>query len=156
MSDEAFRVMELSLQGFECSQILARMDLDAQGRSNPELVRAMSGLLAGLGCGRVCGCLTGGCCVLGLHAGRGDEEDQEDERLGDMLAELVEWFERRYGSRYGGTSCDAITRKDAALRLSRCPEIVIETFQKTRQILADNGYAPDRGRIAGAGEEGEV
>ena len=83
--EEAFRVAELSLQGFSCSQVMAIMALEAQGKTSPELVRAMSGLLAGLGCGRLCGCVTGGCCVLGLYGGRGDVDEAEDARLPVML-----------------------------------------------------------------------
>jgi C_GCAxxG_C_C family probable redox protein len=134
-------MMELSLQGFNCSQILLAMGLEAQGKNNPDLVRSMSGLLAGLGCGKVCGALTGGCCLLGLYGGKGSPEEQEDQRLYPMLSRFVEWFEQEYASRYGGTDCHDITHDDASLRTSRCPAIVIATFSKLKEILAANGYS---------------
>lgn len=146
MADETFRVLELSLQGFKCSQILALMALEAQGKSSPELVRATSGLLGGMGCGGVCGCLTGGCCALGLYAGRGAEDEQEDADLPDMLTELVRWFETDCASRYGGTTCEEISRMDPDVCRDRCPGLIVETFAKVQRILARYGYRPDGGR----------
>ena len=140
MGDEALRMMELALQGYNCSQILILMALDAQGKENPELVRAMTGLLGGLGCGKVCGALTGGCCLLGLYAGKGAAEESADERLPLMLNQLVEWFEHEFTQLYGGVNCSEITRDDARLRLFRCPEIVRMTFEKLREILAAHDY----------------
>jgi hypothetical protein len=54
MSDDPFRVMELSLRGFNRSQILLTMALEAQGKINPDLVRSMSGLLTSIICCRCC------------------------------------------------------------------------------------------------------
>ena len=99
MTDELIRMMELSQQGFYCSQIMIIMALEAQGKSNPDLVRAMSGLLGGIGfCGKTCGTLTGGACLIGLYAGKGTVEEQPDSRLYLMMSELVEWFEKEYSS----------------------------------------------------------
>jgi len=61
----------------------------------------MNGLLAGLGCGKTCGVLTGGCCLLGLYAGKGSAEKDADENLSLMLTTFVEWFEAEYGTKYG-------------------------------------------------------
>lgn len=150
MADEAFRVFELSLQGFSCSQILVLMALEAQGKADPLLVRAMSGLLGGMGCGKTCGALSGGCCVLGIYAGRGSLDEREGDDLSIMLADLVEWFEAEYGVRYGGIDCDDIIEKDPELRLSRCPQLVVETFKKITDILAMHDYALDgQGRAEG-------
>ncbi|PKU24915.1 DVU_1555 family C-GCAxxG-C-C protein [Telmatospirillum siberiense] len=151
MADEEFRIFELSLQGFGCSQVLVLMALEAQGRDDPLLVRAMSGLLGGMGCGRTCGTLAGACCVLGMYAGRGGVEEREDDALPIMQAELVDWFEAEYGVRYGGINCDDIIEKDPGLRLSRCPPLIVETFRKVMEILARHDYSPD-GR-AGGGRE---
>jgi hypothetical protein len=143
MPEEEFRVLELSVQGFGCSQILAIMTLDALQQDNPMLVRAMAGLLNGFGCGKACGTLTGACCMLGLYAGRGRIEDPESDDLPLMQAELIEWFETKYGGRHGGINCDDITEKDPALRLTRCPQIITETYRKFCVILADHGYPLD-------------
>jgi C_GCAxxG_C_C family probable redox protein len=136
--EETFRVIELSLQGFSCSQILALMALEAQQKDAPEVVRAMSGLVAGCGAGKLCGALTGGCCVLGLYAGKGSAEEQENTRFPLMLSQLVEWFEAQYGAQYGGTDCSSIIQDDAMLKMTRCPQIVAETLAKVKEILADS------------------
>jgi len=141
MAEEAFRIAELTLQGFNCSQILVILALEAQRKTNPELVRATSGLVAGMGCGRLCGCVTGGCCVLGLYAGRGELDEPENARLPFMLREFVEWFDAEFAERYGGASCDAITEGQASLRLERCPEMVLSTLHRLEAILAENGFA---------------
>lgn len=139
-SEEAFRVIELSLQGFSCSQILGVMALEAQGRNAPEVVRAMSGLVSGCGAGKLCGALTGGCCVLGMYAGKGCPEEQENVRFPLMLSQLVEWFESQYGSQYSGINCREIIQDDAMMKVTRCPQVVAETLAKVKEILAENEY----------------
>jgi len=141
MTDELIRMMELSQQGFYCSQIMIIMALEAQGKTNPDLVRAMSGLLGGVGfCGKICGTLTGGACLIGLYAGKGTAEEQPDSRLYLMMSELVEWFEKEYQSKYGGINCSDILQDDPRNRLTRCPQMVIETVGKVKEILAANNY----------------
>ena len=67
MNDEMIRMIQLAGQGFHCSQILLTMGLEAQGKSNPDLIRAMAGLAGGLGfSGDTCGALTGGSCCWGF------------------------------------------------------------------------------------------
>jgi len=137
MNDDAFRVMDLAMDGYECSQILVALALEAQGRENDELIRAMSGLTGGMGTGKTCGALTGGCCVLGMHAGRGKQDSAQDERLPEMLNDFVTWFEAEYKSRYGSIDCQGIVRDDMRNKLARCPEIVIGSLAKLKEILAD-------------------
>src|SRR5882757_8776505 len=110
MSDDAFQVMDFALQGFQCSQILLLAALESQRRENPDLVRAMSGLLGGMGCGKTCGALTGGCCLLGLYAGKGSAEQNADDCLQGMLSQFVDWFEAEYTARYGGINCADIVQ----------------------------------------------
>jgi C_GCAxxG_C_C family probable redox protein len=151
MADQSFRIMELSLQGFGCSQILTQMALDARGESNPDLIRANTGLLYGLGCGNICGALTGGCCVLGLYAGRGSSSEQVDESLFPMENRLVEWFEAQFGRQYGGIQCKDITHDDPKLRVARCPQIVAQTFDKVTELLAQHNFSlSDRPGSAGS------
>jgi C_GCAxxG_C_C family probable redox protein len=140
MNDEAFRVMDLGMQGFQCSQILVQIALEAQGKQNSELVSAMSGLLGGMGCGKTCGALTGGCCVLGLYAGKDSAEHNADPRLQGMLDRFVEWFEAEYTARYGGVNCAEIVQDDMRNKMARCPAIVIESLHKLKEILAENNY----------------
>jgi C_GCAxxG_C_C family probable redox protein len=139
VTNETVRMMELAGQGFYCSQILLFMGLEAQGRNNPELIRAMGGLAGGMGfSGDVCGALTGGACLLGLYAGRGTPDDEEDPKLNLMITELVEWFSEQFGEMYGGTHCSAILDDDPKNRTVRCPALVMGVYEKVKALLLEN------------------
>ncbi|SPF33606.1 conserved hypothetical protein [Syntrophobacter sp. SbD1] len=141
MTEEMIRMMQLAQQGFYCSQILLMMGLEAQGKKNPDLVRSMAGLAGGLGfSGEVCGALTGGACLLGLYAGRGTPDEEENEHLNLMIFELVEWFTAQYGLMYGGIRCETILGDDPANRTTRCPAMVVGTYEKIKGLLAENGF----------------
>lgn len=141
MTSETVRMMELAGQGFYCSQILLFMGLEAQGRSDPALIRAMSGLAGGMGfSGDVCGALTGGACLLGLYAGRGAIDDEEDPKLNLMVTELVEWFSGQFGELYGGIRCSAILDEDPGNRKTRCPVLVAGVFEKVKELLVEYGF----------------
>jgi C_GCAxxG_C_C family probable redox protein len=147
MNDDSFRVMEFAMMGYQCSQILMAMALEAQGKQNEDLVRAMCGLLGGMGTGKTCGVLTGGCCVLGLFAGGGKPGDAADERLAPMLAEFVQWFESEFTQRHGSIECAEIVGYDAHNRLTYCPRIVMESLTRLREILADHDYDSNRANL---------
>jgi hypothetical protein len=102
----------------------------------------MSGLHGGMGdCGKVCGTLTGGACLLALYAAKGAPGEQESPRLNPMIDELVEWFEQECRSRFNtGIECSDILQDDARNRASRCPRIVQATFEKAREILERNDF----------------
>lgn len=136
MGADDMRMMELLLQGFGCSQILMILALEAQGKENSDLVRAISGLHGGFGySGKICGALSGGCCVLALHCGRGAVEEIEDTRLNPMIGSLVGWFEDEYRTRYGGIDCSDILEQDPRNRLTRCPAIIRGVHDKIVEIL---------------------
>lgn len=135
------RMRELKAQGFFCSQILIMLGLELQGRENPDLVRAMQGLAGGLGfTGETCGALTGGACLLGLYAGKGQPEEQENLRLNFMIEDLVKWFKAGYGQEYGGIRCDEILAGNPNNTATRCPVMVVGTFQKVKDLLIENGF----------------
>ena len=141
MSEEIARLTELHMQGFHCSQIIMIVGLEWQGKNNPDLVRAMNGLAGGLGFnGKNCGTLTAGVCLLALYGGRGQLEEQENPHLNKMIQDLVEWFEITYTKEYGGIDCQHIMNNDPFNRLMRCPDVVIKTYFKVKEILQDNGF----------------
>ena len=147
MTDEMIRMLQLAQQGFQCSQILLLMGLEAQGKDNVDLVRVMSALAGGLGfSGDICGTLTGGACMLGLYAGRGRADEEEDPRLNIMIGELVEWFTTEHGRKYGGIRCEEILSREGKEMGSPGPAIVLATFQKVKDLLVENGLD-----LAGAG-----
>lgn len=144
------RVRELGLQGFGCSQILMTIALEARGTSNPDLVRAVSGLHGGVGySGRLCGALTGGACVLALYAGKGTPTEHADVRLAPMVASLVDWFDEEYTARYGGTDCNTIVGGDPASHTGRCARIIEAVQTRIEETLRVNDLAlaqPPRAR----------
>jgi hypothetical protein len=141
MTNELTRIAELQEQGFCCSQVLILMGLEAQGKKNADLVRAVQGLCKGIGsAGETCGSLTGAACLVGLYAGRGLLTETADWQLGLMLDELADWFKDEVGQLYGGIRCGEILGGDPANQALRCPSIVVETWQKARDLLVANGY----------------
>jgi C_GCAxxG_C_C family probable redox protein len=145
MDDLLFRMMELKAKGFYCSQIMMLLTLEYQEKTNDDLIRSMAGLAFGLGIGDVCGALSGGACILSLHAGKGTEDEEEHFRLMGMLQELGDWFRETYAGRYGGISCDAIS-EEGSLRNERCGGVVSATYQKVLEILVENEFDPSEGR----------
>jgi hypothetical protein len=143
MNDDDFRVAELTLKGYRCSHILVQIGLDALGRENPELLRAMSGLANGMGNGLVCGALSGGCCLIGMYAGTDGEGYGEHEKLPRMLEEYVDWFREECEPRFGGTDCRQITGGNPMQRAERCPGLILESVRKAREILEVNGFELD-------------
>lgn len=140
VSDDLGRMMELAQQGFHCSDILVSMGLEAQGKVNPDAVRAVSALAGGIGLsGDICGALTGGACLLGLYVGRGAAEEKEDPRLRIMTSELMDWFTSEQNARYGGIHCREIIEEDPRNMLERCPRIVVAVYRKVRALLQDHG-----------------
>ncbi len=141
LSEEHQRMIALAGAGFHCSEILLFMGLEAQGKKNPDLIRAVSGLAGGIGfTGETCGALTGGACLLGLNVGRGSEEEQENSELNQMVGELVDWFGTEYGERYGGIRCSEITEDNPHNPPSRCPRIVAGVHAKVKSLLGEKGY----------------
>lgn len=141
MIDELETIAELTQDGFCCSQVLIQMGLKAQRKENPDLVRAVQGLCGGMGSARdTCGSLTGAACLLGLFAGRGLTTEVASPNLGPMLDEVTAWFTQEIGQRFGGICCADILAGDPANGPLRCPGIIVETWQKARDVLAANGY----------------
>jgi len=142
LDPEQLRMLELAQQGFHCSEILLFTGLEAQGKVNPDLIKAMSALAGGIGfSGEACGALTGGACLLGLYAGRGTAEQEEDPRSKVMIQELIDWFSQKYGQAYGGIRCREITEDDPNIAPTRCPRIVAAVHKKVKSLLSDNGIA---------------
>jgi C_GCAxxG_C_C family probable redox protein len=147
MMDEVLRMLELAGQGFHCSQILIFLGLEAQGKHDPDLIRAMAGLAGGVGfSGDVCGALTGGACLLALYGGRGIPDEEDHPKLNVMINDLVEWFSQEFSECYGGIHCRDILADDPRNQSSRCPGLVTGTYEKVKALLLDNGLDLSEGR----------
>ncbi|MGD0232284.1 MAG: DVU_1555 family C-GCAxxG-C-C protein [Syntrophorhabdales bacterium] len=138
-------MLRLRQKGYCCSQIMLIGALEAQRRTNAELIRAVGGLCDGVGMsGEACGSLSGGACLISLYAGKGSEEEEADERLPVMMNEFATWFREVIGEAYGGIRCDDI--------LTRCPDksvcgsIVAAAYAKAIEILDAHGIDLGRGK----------
>jgi len=101
----------------------------------------MHALAGGIGfTGETCGALTGGACLIGLYAGKGTPEQEDDPRLLFMLEDLVKWFKQEYGQTFGGIRCEEILRDNSKNMGMRCPTMVLGTFQKVKELLVENGF----------------
>ncbi|GFK92185.1 hypothetical protein NNJEOMEG_00006 [Fundidesulfovibrio magnetotacticus] len=148
MSRYLMDILPLAARGYCCSQILGLLALSAQDADNPGLVRALGGLCHGMGqCGRTCGVLTGGACVLSLYLGRGADHETASDKADLAVSEFVEWFEERTAP-YGGTACADILGEchDAKPDMSRCAGIIGDAWGRILEILAEQGVDPARPR----------
>jgi hypothetical protein len=142
MDEIRLRLVELSGKGYLCSQILLKLGLEAQGREDPALIRAMGGVALGAGTGSgTCGCLEGGACLIALHAAKGTDDEPDSPFLPAMLGDLWAWFEGEVGTQYGGVCCNDILA-DGTPRQQRCGPIVAETYGKVMEILMQYGFDP--------------
>lgn len=142
MTDDLNRITELWTNGVCCSQVMAVMALESQGKANPDLVRAMKALCGGFaGSGDICGTLTGAGCALSMFAAKGTEDETGDPQLDLMLTDLVDWFKSEYETLYGGIRCETILEGDSANTQIRCPVILTDTWEKVKEILREYGYA---------------
>ncbi len=144
MNDIGFRLIQLAGKGYCCSQILAILALEIQGRENPDLVRAMAGLCMGAGnSGGVCGVFTGAVCLLALYGAKGADSEKEADRLPLMYAELSEWFEQSACASFGGTTCKDIIGEDSRQpNPERCGRLLVDTWGRILEILVENGFDP--------------
>jgi len=139
--EDTERLITLWKQGFFCSQIIMLQGLAQMGKENADLVRAIQGLAGGLGfSGELCGALSGGAALLGLHAGKGTPEEEEDPRLMFMTQDLVDWFISEYSEQFGGIRCEEILASDEQNQMVRCPLMIAGVLQKVNELLDKNGY----------------
>ncbi|HIT30427.1 MAG TPA: C_GCAxxG_C_C family protein [Candidatus Scatomorpha stercoravium] len=130
------RIMELSREGLYCAQIMVQLALDAEGKENPELIEAVRGLCGGFAwSGGPCGALSGGACLLSL-LGRGLDISEREE----LVAEFHRWFAGRT-AQFGGEDCNDITGGDRGNMFSVCPGVIIDSYEKCVELLAERGLA---------------
>jgi C_GCAxxG_C_C family probable redox protein len=133
------RLLELSQEGYFCAQIMLELALELEGKSDPDLIRAIGGLNGGVGnTGGICGALTGGACLISYFAGKGEADELPHPDCDTMISELTDWF-RNYTAEYGGCNCTAILGGDPRNKIQRCPVVVRDTFEKCMELLQNRG-----------------
>jgi C_GCAxxG_C_C family probable redox protein len=139
--DLVTEIQSLAKDGFKCSQIMMALALKRQGKEEPNLIRAMGGLIVGVGyTGKICGALTGGACLISLYAGRGRVDEKEHPKLWPMIEGFVEWFESEVGENKGIIDCDKILEREGATSPGPeiCGPIVVKAYRKAIAILEVN------------------
>lgn len=148
MDDVRFEMMDLSQKGYYCSQIILRLGLEAQGKQDPDLIRAAAGLALGAGDDAgTCGALTGAACLIALHGGKGQDSETEADEFWLMLAELWEWFRVGVGAVHGGVACGQIL-SDGGSPKERCGPLIADAYTKVIEILTKHGFDPTEPRSA--------
>lgn len=144
MGADAFKMFKLASSGYCCSQILIIMYLQDNGIENVPLVKAMSGLCAGIGNrGKACGVLTGAACLFGIYAGKGTDIEGKDDNLKKMIQQFSQWFEDEFEN----TECVDIITVDVLNDINqhevypvKCGNIIQKSYNKVNEILKEYEY----------------
>ena len=144
MNDTVFKLFKLSSSGYCCTQIMLKLALDAEGKENADLLRAVSGLCRGIG-GRQksCGVLTGGLGILGLYGAKGEDTEFPKQNYSKMTEEYMEWFVEEFGSEECRDIIGVYNFADDTGRdgyMVKCGDILLKSYEKVIEILMDNGY----------------
>lgn len=144
MNDTSFRIYKLASQGFCCTQIMLKMILEDEKRENISLIKAVNGLCGGLGFSkRTCGVLTGGICILGLYAGKGEPQEQKNDNLMKMAKEYLDWFENEFESLDCGDIIGVHVISDENGNINypvKCGNIILKSYEKVQQVLSEYEY----------------
>ena len=152
------QMIELAEKNYNCSQIMMVLALQQEGKENPGLVRAMSGLGDGYGFFQeTCGIMTGAVCLIGWYAGKGTDGEEESEKMLPMLQDIGDWFQQEIGSIYSGTRCRDIVGDLVGTPEGKqiCGGIILQTYNKVNEVLVSNNMImrPSAERPLAAGEK---
>lgn len=108
--DPVATAVEMFAQGYSCSQALLAAFAPHYGLDRDTALKLASPFGGGLARqGLVCGALTGGIMVLGLHGGRTDPDDAATRDHNDAL---VREFTARFRGEGGSVMCNELTGVD--------------------------------------------
>lgn len=112
-----------------------------EGRFRLMLQEGAEAVQSGLGgCGKNCGALTGGVCMISLFAGRGAAEEESGPELETMVSEFLLWFEETYGS----ADCGDIIQGDKDNISSTCPQLICAACRKALELLQSYGFPVEK------------
>jgi hypothetical protein len=115
----------MKLKGYCCSQIIMALGLEDLGRENEDLIAAMGAFCNGMEEGKLCGTLAAAVALLFLVDARAAADG--------LRAEIMDWF----FDCFGGYDCDEITGGNAMNRISICPGMVVQTYEKLQELLEE-------------------
>jgi len=130
------KIMDLFEQGYYCGQIIAMLVNESVGVENPGLVRAMEGLIGGIGySGLTCGCMVAGACAISSVGGKGCDEEEENPNNIEAVREFAAWFKEEAENSFGGCNCSQIAMGSSARKMEICPGLIADTYTKVMEIL---------------------
>ena len=146
-------ILELAGLGYTCAQIVVIMGLRVMGRENPDLVRSMGALAMGAAHGSLCGALTGGLCLVGLHVGKGLDDERPELGHRIPLAAMVKWFVEDELKGAIPPTCRSIFESSGqafdygtAAPAAACADLVGDSYLKALSLVAEHGLDPAEGR----------
>jgi len=141
MDDTSLQIMQLTAQGFCCSQIMMQLTLADMGEENIPLVRAMAGLCEGASTGDLCGVASGSACIMALYAAKGSSEETVLDSYPLLLAQFMDWYKDNASS-WGGIRCDDIIDFNGGRKPEVCGDMMVRAREMILQILAENDIDP--------------
>ncbi|MBR3358149.1 MAG: C_GCAxxG_C_C family protein [Solobacterium sp.] len=138
--DELEKIFDYYHDGYQCAQVMLLYALEALEKEDPDLIRAAGGLNSGISEYRsVCGCLSGGACLLSYFAGKGSAQETVHPEYKEMAAELYDWFREFNEDTGGSVICTDLLGNDFTQRARVCPILISHTLQKCLEILERRG-----------------
>lgn len=150
MSNSGERAREYFAEGYNCAQAVFLTFSDRLGMEGSFAARLTNCLGGGISqTGGICGAVSAGCLVFSGLYGR-DEPSREGEALEKQRRtyRLVQEFQERFQSEFGGVGCPALLEKGLAdsggqnekcncpLYVQRAAELVEELLEKERPEAA--------------------
>lgn len=133
MTKDVERLHKLLLEGNCCSAALVQLALELRGEDNPQLVQAAGALCLGVRHGALCGAVTGTALLLELLCPQYADQ---------LIPELMDWFLAMTAARYGSANCRDIAGEGPLKRKLTCPGLVVEVYEKARELLLEYGCDP--------------
>lgn len=134
LTKDVERLHNILLTGKCCSAALVQLALELRGEDNPRLVQAAGALCLGVRGGALCGAATGAALLLELLCPQ-YAADQ-------LIPELMDWFLAMTAQRYGSANCRDIAGEGPLKRKLTCPGLVVEAYEKARELLQEYGCDP--------------
>ena len=157
MADIQMLFQTLGAKGYSCAQMLVIGALRLMGRESPDLVRAVAGLAQGVGCGELCGALSGGACLLSLYTGKGRDAEMPHDKGPLLVSDLTDWFANEL-CQGNGVACAAIINRileseedcepsdKRRICETHCINMVVRVWEKCLELLKENGFDTTEGQ----------
>ena len=139
---KADRAVGYLKDGFTCAQAVASSYCEELGLDTETTLRLSCGLGAGVSrLGHICGAVSGGCLLIGLHCGQSSPQTPADK---ESTFSAVQEFVKRFEERNGSTTCRGLLGVDmladdparvAERTVAVCPKAVHSAVEILEEML---------------------